>query len=167
MSGANGQARRLELEWADPLETAARGLELTGLEFIQGVAAGEIPPPPIAVLLGMEISAVEQGRVVFSAIPGERHYNPIGLVHGGLAATLIDSAAGCAIHSTLPPGVGYGTIDLHVTYVGPVHASTGRVDCEARVIHAGSRVATAEARLLRASDGKVLAHGTSTCLIQR
>lgn len=165
MSGANGRARRLEVEWEDPVGVAARGLELSGLDYLRAIQAGEMPPPPIGVLLGMTIVEVEEGRAVFGVRPDERHYNPIGVVHGGLAATLIDSATGCAVQTLLPAGVGYTTVDLNVTFVRPIHAETGDIECEATVIHSGSRIATAEARVRRAGDGKVLAHGTSTCLV--
>ncbi|HEX8854816.1 MAG TPA: PaaI family thioesterase [Thermoleophilaceae bacterium] len=165
MSDTNGHARKLEIEWEDPRSAAARGLELAGIDYVRGIQAGELPPPPIALLLGMTIVEVEDGRAVFGVRPDERHYNPIGVVHGGLAATLIDSATGCAVQTKLPAGVGYTTVDLNVTFVRPIHADTGDIECEATVIHSGSRVATAEARVRRVSDGKVLAHGTSTCLV--
>ena len=123
--------------------------------------------PPIAVLLDMWPTEVEEGRAVFAATPAEFHYNPIGLVHGGLAATMIDSATGCAVHTTLPAGVGYSTLDLSVTYVRPITRATGRVTCEATVVHRGRTVATAEARLVAEATGKLLAHGTATLLVER
>jgi uncharacterized protein (TIGR00369 family) len=165
MTGGNGRARRLEVEWEDPVGAASRGLELAGIDYLRAIQQGELPPPPIAMLLGMTIVEVEDGRAVFGVRPDERHYNPIGVVHGGLAATLIDSATGCAVQTRLPAGVGYTTVDLNVTFVRPIHADTGDIECEATVIHSGLRIATAEARVRRVSDGKVLAHGTSTCLV--
>jgi uncharacterized protein (TIGR00369 family) len=119
----------------------------------------------MARLLNFGLVEVELGRAVFSGVPGEQHYNPIGVVHGGLAATLIDSATGCAVHTTLDAGVRYTTLEVKVNYVRSLTGDTGRVLCEASVIHRGSTVATAEAQLIRESDGKLLAHGTSTCLI--
>ena len=126
---------------------------------------GEIPPPPIAVLLGMTIVAIEDGRAVFAADPDEYHYNPIGVVHGGLAATLLDSAMGCAVQSTLPAGTTYTTLELKTNFVRPMTRETGRVVCEADVVHAGSRVATAEGRIYAEETGKLIAHGTTTCMV--
>jgi uncharacterized protein (TIGR00369 family) len=110
------------------------------------------------------IEELSEGRVVFAAEPAEYHYNPIGMVHGGLAATLLDSALGCAIHSTLPAGTGYTTLQLNINYVRPLSSKTGIVYCEGKVIHTGGRVATAEGRLTDA-NGKLYAHGTTTCIV--
>jgi uncharacterized protein (TIGR00369 family) len=138
---------------------------LTGLEFLRAIAAGELPGAPIADLLGFAPVEAEEGRVVFAAVPDDRHYNPIGTVHGGLAATLLDSAMGCAVHSTLPTGVGYTTLELKVNFVRPITSETGRILCEGTVVHRGGRVATAEGRVFAEADGAMLAHGTTTCLI--
>ena len=138
---------------------------MTGLEFLRAIASGELPGAPIAELLGFAPVEAEEGRVVFAAVPEDRHYNPIGTVHGGLAATLLDSAMGCAVHSTLPAGVGYTTLELKVNFTRPITSDTGRVVCEGTVVHRGGRVATAEGRVLAEADGKLLAHGTTTCLI--
>jgi uncharacterized protein (TIGR00369 family) len=138
---------------------------VTGLEFLRAIGAGELPAAPIAELLGFEPVEVEEGRVVFAAVPEERHYNPIGTVHGGLAATLLDSAMGCAVHSTLPAGVGYTTLELKVNFVRPITTETGRILCEGTVVHRGGRVSTAEGRVFAEVDGALLAHGTTTCLI--
>lgn len=151
--------------WQDPLPTAAAGAELAGIDYMRSVAAGELPPPPIAVLLRMGPVEIAEGRVVFEGEPGEEHYNPIGLVHGGYASTLIDSAIGCAVHTTLDPGVGYSTLTLEAKFVRPITRDTGLVRCEAEVMHRGRRQATASARLVEASSGKLLAHGTGTCLL--
>ena len=102
----------------------------------------------------------------FSSNPAEYHYNPIGVVHGGLAATLLDSAMGCAVHSTLPAGAGYTTLEIKVNYIRPMSAETGEVRCEANIIHAGGRTATAEGKVLD-QEGKLYAHGTTTCMIFR
>jgi uncharacterized protein (TIGR00369 family) len=138
---------------------------VTGLQVLQAIAAGELPGAPIAELLGFEPIEAEEGRVVFAAVPDHRHYNPIGTVHGGLAATLLDSAMGCAVHSTLPAGTGYTTLELKVNFTRPITAETGRILCEGTVVHRGGRVATAEGRVYAEADGKLLAHGTTTCLI--
>jgi uncharacterized protein (TIGR00369 family) len=157
--------RRRELVWQDPLPSASAGAELAGIDYMRAVSAGEIPPPPIAVLLRMGPTRVEEGSVSFEGTPGEEHYNPIGVVHGGYAATLLDSAIGCAVHTTLPQGVAYTSLSLEVKYVRPITRDTGRVRVVADVLHRGRKQATAEARLVDAETGKLLAHGTGTCLI--
>jgi uncharacterized protein (TIGR00369 family) len=138
---------------------------VTGLEFLRAIAAGELPGAPIADLLGFAPVEAEEGRVVFAAVPDQQHYNPIGTVHGGLAATLLDSAMGCAVHSTLPAGVRYTTLELKVNFVRPITSETGRILCEGTLVHRGGRVATAEGRVFAEADGTLLAHGTTTCLI--
>jgi uncharacterized protein (TIGR00369 family) len=138
---------------------------VTGIEFLRAIGAGELPGAPIAELLGIAPVEVEEGRVVFAAVPEPRHYNPIGTVHGGLAATLLDSAMGCAVHSILPADVGYTTLELKVNFVRPITAETGRILCEGTIVHDGGRVATAEGRVFAEATGKLLAHGTTTCLI--
>ena len=138
---------------------------MTGLELLHAIAAGEAPGAPIAELLGFEPIEAEEGRVVFAAVPGPEHYNPIGVVHGGLAATLLDSAMGCAVHTTLPAGVGYTTLELKVNFTRPITTETGRIVCEGTVVHRGGRVATAEGRVVAQESGKLLAHGTTTCLL--
>jgi uncharacterized protein (TIGR00369 family) len=138
---------------------------MTGLEMLRAIAAGELPGAPIADLLGFAPVEAEEGRVVFAAVPGPEHYNPIGTVHGGLAATLLDSAMGCAVHSTLPAGVGYTTLELKVNFTRPITSETGRILCEGTVVHRGGRVATAEGRVYAEADGRLVAHGTTTCLI--
>jgi uncharacterized protein (TIGR00369 family) len=152
------------LTWQDPLPTAAAGAEMAGIDFMRAFAAGELPPPPIAVTMRAGPVEIGEGRVVFEGEPGEEHYNPIGVVHGGYAATLLDSAMGCAVHTTLPAGVGYTTLTLETKFVRPITRETGRVRCEAEVLHGGRHQATAEARVTDAA-GKLLAHATSTCMI--
>jgi len=138
---------------------------MTGLETMRAILAGEHPGAPIAELLGFEPVEVEEGRALFAAVPGPHHYNPIGSVHGGLAATLLDSAMGCAVHTTLAARVGYTTLELKINFTRPITSETGRVLCEGRVVHRGGRVATAEGRLYVEASEKLLAHGTTTCLI--
>jgi uncharacterized protein (TIGR00369 family) len=158
--------RTLSISWQDPAGLAARAAESSGVDFLRAIVAGELPPAPIQDLLGFSLDEAEEGRVVFSLEPGEQHYNPIGSVHGGVAATLLDSAMGAAVHSTLPRGSGYATLEVKFNLVRAITAETGRVVAEGKVIHAGKTVATVEASLRSASEGKLLAHGTSTCLIR-
>jgi uncharacterized protein (TIGR00369 family) len=124
----------------------------------------EIPHAPIAELVGMELVELGEGRATFALDPAERHYNPLGTVHGGIAATLLDSAMGCAVHTTLSDGERYTTLELKVNFVRAITEATGRAVASGSVIHRGGRIATAEARLAD-GDGRLLAHGTSTCLI--
>ena len=150
----------------DPHELWRRGRELSGLDYVRLIRSGELPPPPIATTLGFTLVEAERGRAVFEMAPGTQHYNPIGSVHGGVALTLLDSAMGCAVHTLLEAGVGYTTLELKTNFVRPITAETGLVRCEGVVVHPGSRVATAEGRVTDAA-GKLLAHGTTTCLILR
>jgi uncharacterized protein (TIGR00369 family) len=147
----------------DPVEAARNLAQLDGLTALRAMIAGEIPPPPIALLLGFELVEVEPGRVVFAVEPGEQHYNPIGMVHGGLAATLIDSATGCAVHTTLAAGTAYTTTDVQVRFVRPLTRDTGRIECVGEVVHRGRTLATAEARVT--AGDRLLAHGTASVLI--
>ena len=157
--------RTRTMVWQDPVPTAAAGATMSGIEYMQAIVAGELPPPPIAVTMRMRPIELADGRAVFEGEPGEEHYNPIGVVHGGYAATLLDSALGCAVHTTLAAGVAYTSLGLEAKYVRPITRDTGRVLCEARVLYRGRRQATAEASLTAAETGKLLAHGTSTCMI--
>jgi uncharacterized protein (TIGR00369 family) len=166
MDDAGEKERTRTFSWEDPRALAEAGRGLSGLEFLRRVVAGELPRPPIAALMNFSVAEVSEGHAVFTAEPAEYHYNPIGVVHGGLAATLLDSAMGCAVHSTLPAGAGYTTLEVKVNFVRPLTAETGRVRCEARVIHVGGRTATAEGRVVDEA-GKLYAHGTTTCIIFR
>ena len=148
----------------DPHATAAEVPRLSGMEYIQAIFTGELPAPPISTLMGFRGVTAEPGRAVFEMEPGPQHYNPIGSVHGGVALTLLDSAMGCAVHTLLEAGVGYTTLEVKTNFVRPITADTGLIRCEGVVIHRGSRIATAEGKLTDAA-GKLLAHGTTTCLI--
>ena len=150
--------------WTDPAETAAAALDVDGLTFLRALAAGEVPAAPIATTLGMTLEEVEEGRVVFGLVPAEFHFNPIGSVHGGVYATVLDSACGCAVHSTLPAGVGYTSVDLNVKFLRGMTIDTGRVTCEGRVVHRGRRMVLAEATLKDGQD-RLLATATSSCLV--
>ncbi|MDQ3935260.1 MAG: PaaI family thioesterase [Actinomycetota bacterium] len=154
----------LTVRWEDPARLAERGRELPGIEFLRAIRDGELPSGPIQNLLSFRLAEVDPGRVVFVAEPGEQHFNVIGVVHGGLAATLLDSAMGACVHSTLEQGKGYTTLETKFNLVRPITADTGEVRAEGTVVHRGGRIATSEGRVTRA-DGKLLAHGTSTCLI--
>jgi uncharacterized protein (TIGR00369 family) len=157
--------RTRTFSWADPLATAGALRDLPGLDAIRAIAAGELPPPPIAELLGMTITLAERGHVIFALEPAEWMYNPIGSVHGGVAATILDSSLGCAVHTTLDAGVGYTTSDLQIRYVRAIGAQTGRILAEASVVHSGRRLATAEGRLYVEASGQLLAHASTSCLI--
>jgi uncharacterized protein (TIGR00369 family) len=157
--------RTRTFDWEDPVANAERGRELSGIEFMRAIRDGTVPPPPIARLMDFELAEVEEGRAVFTVEPAEFHYNPIGMVHGGLAATLIDSATGCAVHTTLPAGVAYTTLEFKTNFVRPIGRDTGRIRCAGEVVHRGGTIATAEARLTAESTGKLLAHGVATCAI--
>ena len=158
--------RKRDISWEDPVALAEIGRGLSGIDYLRKLIAGELPPPPIAVLMNFGLAEIDEGRAVFTVEPAEYHYNPIGVVHGGLAATLLDSAMGCAVHSTLPAGAGYTTLEIKVNFIRAMTAHTGAVRCEAAVIHAGGRTATAEGKVIDAR-GQIYAHGTTTCLIMR
>jgi uncharacterized protein (TIGR00369 family) len=160
-------ARVRSFSWEDPAAGAAAALELPGLECMRAISDGTLAPPPIARLLDFTLAEVEEGRAVFAMEPAEWMYNPIGSVHGGIAATILDSCMGCAVHTTLEAGVGYTTADLQVRYIRAMGASTGRVLAEGRVIHRGRRTATAEGRLFVEADETLIAHGTTGCVILR
>jgi len=136
------------------------------MQYIQAIFDGELPAPPISLLMGFRGVEAEPGRALFEMEPGPEHYNPIGSVHGGVALTLLDSAMGCAVHTLLDAGVGYTTVEVKTNFVRPITLETGLIRCEGIVLHKGSRVATAEGKLTD-SNGKLLAHGTTTCLILR
>lgn len=162
----NQNERSRLITWDDPMIVAgaSRNATQSGLEFLQALIRGEIPPPPIARLMNMTMSEVSAGRAVFVLQPGEEHYNPIGMVHGGVASTLLDSAMGCAIHSTLAAGVGYTTLELKVNFVRPISHTVGEIRGVGDVIHVGGKVATAQGRIMDA-QGKLYAHATTTCMI--
>jgi len=159
-------SRTRVITWEDPAAAVQTGKTISGIEYLKALQSGELPPPPIAVLMGMWITEVSEGRVVFAAEPAEYHYNPLGTVHGGVMATLLDSALGCVVQSMLPAGISYTTVELKVNYLRPITVKTGTVYCEGKIIYVGGRIATAEGRLTDA-EGKLYAHGTTTCLILR
>ena len=166
VASADGARTRI-VSWEDPLASVTAGQGLSGLELMRAIVAGTLPPPPIARLLDFAVIEVDHGRAVFAMQPAEWMYNPIGSVHGGVAATLLDSCMGCAVHTTLEAGIGYTTADLQVRYVRAMSHATGRVLAEGRVVHAGKRTATAEGRLFVESDERLIAHGSTGCVILR
>jgi uncharacterized protein (TIGR00369 family) len=162
-AGGEG-SRHLTVHWDDPAATAAAATRVAGLAFLEEIRDGSLPSPPIARLLGFTLTEVESGRAVFECEPSESQYNPIGSIHGGVISTLLDAALSCAVHATLPAGTAYTTAELKVNFVRPVLVGTGRLRAEGRVIHGGSRLATADARLTDLA-GKLYAHAVGTCLI--
>jgi uncharacterized protein (TIGR00369 family) len=161
-----GGPRRRSYQWQDPAASADAARSMAGLDFLRAIAAGELPAAPLACTLGFTVASVDPGRVVFEFTPAEYHYNPIGSVHGGVYATMCDSACGCAVHSMLPAGAYYTSQDLTVKFLRAITVSAGPLRCEGTVIHLGSRTALAQASLTDA-DGKLYAHATSSCLIFR
>ncbi|MGD8254168.1 MAG: PaaI family thioesterase [Syntrophobacterales bacterium] len=162
----NTPQRQRTVSWHDPMVGANAARFMSGLDYLRAIETGEIPPPPIAQLLGFSLKRVDSGQAVFELEPAEYHYNPIGMVHGGVASTVLDSAMGCAVHSTLPAGTGYSTVELKVNFIRPLSTETGTLHCEASVIHTGGRISTAEGKIVD-KDGKLYAHGTTTCIIFR
>ena len=164
MTAAETVTRSRTHEWEDPLPAAAAARELDGLTYLRGMMNGEYPAPPFAATLDMTLTSVEPGRVEFGIVPAEYPYNPIGSVHGGVMATLLDSAAGCAVHSRLAAGTLYTSLDLTVKFLRPLTTRTGQVRCVGEVVQLGRRTALAQSQLLDADD-RVLAHAISSLLI--
>ncbi len=156
--------RSRTVTWHDPHATAAGMPGRTGLEFLQAIVSGELPPPPIAELFQMRLVSVGPGEAAFGCTPDESAYSPIGAVHGGLVCTLLDSALGCAVQSTLPAGVGYTSIEISVRYLRPVHAGIGEIIATGRVIKPGRRVSFAEGEV-RDAAGKLVATAASSFLV--
>ena len=156
--------RRREVTWQDPLVSAALARDLSGLDYLLGIAEGRFPPPPIAALLGMSILSVAPGQVTFCLDVGEHLYNPIGSVHGGVFCTLLDSAMGCSVHASLDRGQAYTTLELKVNIVKALTLNTPSVTATGKVISAGRRVATASGQIT-GPDGALYAHATTTCLV--
>ncbi|MEV1065235.1 PaaI family thioesterase [Streptomyces sp. NPDC050263] len=151
-------------QWEDPEILAEAAGSMAGLDFLRAMQQGRLPGPPISATVDMTVDEVEPGRVVFSLTPGEEHYNPIGSVHGGIFATLLDSAAGCAVQSTLPQGMAYTSLDLTVKFLRRITVDTGTVRAVGTVVSGSRRTALAQAQLFDATD-RLLAHATSSCMI--
>jgi uncharacterized protein (TIGR00369 family) len=159
-----GEPRQKTITWYEPLAAAEQGKALSGLDHLRAIMSGQLAPPPIAAHFDFGLVAAEPGDVTFTCTPDESAYNPIGLVHGGLVCTLLDSVTGCAVQSTLPAGVGYTSIEIKVSYLRPVHGHTGELRAHGWVTKPGRRVAFAEGDV-RDSEGKAVATASSTCLI--
>ena len=159
-----GPARSRTVQWWDPSLTAGQAAGKSGLEFMQALADGKIPPPPIAMLLSMWPTRLVRGLAQFECVPDESAYNPIGVVHGGLVCTLADSVAGCAVHTTLDAGIGYTSIDITVNYLRPVTADSGTLVAVGRVTKPGRRVALAAAEI-HDGAGRLVATASSNCLV--
>lgn len=158
-----GPEQSKTITWHDPRGTAAVGLQLSGLEYLRALASGELPPPPISQMFGMVPVRAEEGEVEFRCTADDSSYNPLGIVHGGLACTLLDTAAGCAVHTTLPAGVGYTSIEIKVSYMRMIHAGHELV-IKGRVTKPGRRIAFAEAEMFD-DAGKLVASASSSLLI--
>jgi uncharacterized protein (TIGR00369 family) len=156
--------RQRLVSWSDPRALADAGRNMTGIQYLSAIRDAKLPHPPIAQLIGFTFDEVEEGRVVLSMAAVEEHYNAVESVHGGVVATLLDTAMGCAVHSRLPLGRGYTTLEIKVNYVARLTEAASRLRAEGIVIHLGGRIATAEGRLLDAS-GRLYAHGLTTCLL--
>ena len=156
--------RTRTVTWSDPKSIARAGLGRPGIDVLRDMAAGRLPPPPIVNLLGIRMTDVEPGLVRMSLPPGEYLFNPLGTVHGGAIATLLDSVMGCAVHTTLPAGRGYTTLEIKVNYLRGLTDAAGEVTGEGRVIHSGRQSAVAEAKLTDAA-GRLYATASTTCLV--
>jgi uncharacterized protein (TIGR00369 family) len=159
-----GERRSKVVSWHDPGPTTARGLSMAGIDYMQAMIDGTLPPPPIAGLMEFTMAAAEPGKVVFTCRPDESAFNPIGAVHGGLVCTLLDSVAGCALHSALPQGKGYTSIEIKVNYLKAVRLSSGLLTATGTVVKSGSRVGFTEGVVTDAS-GAVVATASSTLLV--
>lgn len=157
-------SRSLTVSWQDPLQMAQAARAMAGIDFLRGVRDGTIQAAPIQELVGMKLVEVDPGRAVWEVVPAEQHYNPIGTVHAGIAATLLDSAMACAVHSTIPLGKGYTTLEFKINMVRAVTVKAGVLRAIGKVIHGGKTTATAEGRLEDAS-GALYAHASTTCII--
>jgi uncharacterized protein (TIGR00369 family) len=164
MTQTQDDARTRTFGWSDPALHAGLVGRRTGLQMLQAMSTGELPAPPIMQLIDIAGMRAEEGSVTIELDPQEFHYNPLGSVHGGVISTLLDTAAACSVHSTLPAGVGYTSLDLNVKFLRPVSIASGRLTCTGSILQSGRRTALAEARLTDAK-GRLLAHATSSCLI--
>jgi uncharacterized protein (TIGR00369 family) len=158
--------RERNIQWEDPLASLALAQRLSGLEVLAAILAGTLPLPPFAILMNLRLVDVSEGRAVWEGEPGEEHYNPFGVVHGGFAMAMLDSALASAIQSTLPAGVMYATIDVHARLLRPITKDTGTIRCEAHVVSATRTLGTSEARITD-RNGTLLATATTACALRR
>jgi uncharacterized protein (TIGR00369 family) len=144
--------------------SAEQQRQMSGLEFVRGLATGALPLNTIAQTLGYDVAEAESGRVVITLVPTDAHLNPAGTVHGGLTATLLDSCMGLAVQSTLDRGTSQTTLEFKISLLRPISPETGQVRAEGKILSCGRRIGTAEGRVVD-RNGRLLAHGTTTCLI--
>jgi uncharacterized protein (TIGR00369 family) len=163
---SSSTTRTHTVTWHDPRGAFATMRTVAGLEYLRRVVAGELPAPPMAHLMNIRLVEIERGRAVFEGRPEEYHYNPMGIIHGGMAATLLDSAMGCSVHSCLEARDRWTTLEIKVNYLKAMTADTGVVRATATIVHIGRTTALAEARVV-GTDETLYAYGTSTCLIKR
>lgn len=156
--------RTRTFSWSDPAQHARLLGTSSGLEMLQAFAAGDLPAPPVMDLMDVAAIEVVEGSFTVYLDPQEFHYNPLGSMHGGVISTMLDTAAACSVHTTLPAGVGYTSLDLTVKFLRPVTVATGRLKCQGAVLQRGRRTALAEARMTD-PQGRLVAHATSSCLI--
>lgn len=156
--------RERTFSWTDPAVIAEASRGMAGLDLLRSWRDGLVPSPPIGALVGMSLTEVDSGRVVMRLTPAEYHYNPIGSMHGGILATLLDSVMGCAVHSTLPQGRAYTSLEIKVNYVRAVTNASGELAAEGKVVHGGRRSAVAEAKVVDAK-GRLCATASTTCLV--
>jgi uncharacterized protein (TIGR00369 family) len=162
-TGVGAEQSRL-VTWHDPMTTKATVASMSGLSFWRAVVDGQLPPPPIAELMRMDAVEAEEGRVTFTCTPDASMYNPLGIVHGGAMCTLLDTATGCALHTTLPEGASYTSVEIKVNYLKAVTVDSGTLTAVGNVVKAGSRIGFTEASITDAA-GKLVATATSTLLI--
>lgn len=156
--------RTKTISWQDPSEGVGQIHKMSGLDFFQAISDGKIPFPPLLHTLDFKVASIIKGEAIFSFQPQEFHYNTLGTVHGGVISAILDSAMGCSLHSLLPAGTGYTTLELKVNFLKSITIKTGELIATGKVIHAGSRTALVEAQLTSNSN-TIYAHATSTCLI--
>ncbi|MBI1218511.1 MAG: GNAT family N-acetyltransferase [Rhodobacteraceae bacterium] len=163
LTSPSGSRQRI-VRWSDPVDLAAAGRTTNGRDFLETVLRGELPLPPICKLVDFSFEEFGDGRAVMVLQPGEAHYNPIGSVHGGIIATVLDSVMGCAVHTKLRAGLAYSTLEIKVNYLRPITSASGPMRAVGTVVHAGRRTAMAESTLADAA-GKIYAQASTTCLI--
>jgi len=160
----NDKLRERTFHWDDPMKGAKEAMTMAGLDYFQAMNDGKLPFPPLLNTLDFKVESIEKGKAVFTFEPQEFHYNPIGTVHGGVISAILDSAMGCSIHSLLPAGTGYTTLELKVNFLKAITIKSGELRAVGKVIHSGSRTALVEAQLID-KNNTIYAHGTSTCMI--
>ena len=152
------------ITWGDPFAGPGIARTMSGIEYLRAMSLGVAPAPPIASLIALAFESIDLGRVVMLGRPAEYHYNPLGIIHGGFASTLLDSALGLVTLSILPKGMMFTTLDLHVNFARPIHVDTGEMRCTGEVVHGGKRVVTSFGRL-EDKNGKLYAHANATCMV--